>query len=199
MRHFVFGVVVSLVALSAFGQPAATATITGVVKSGDGTVIPGVTITVSGPSLQGTRSTVTSDEGRYRFTGLPPGKYRITAEMSGFATVTRNTEAVIGSAATVDITFGMISETPTVTGTIKGTVKSGGTALKGAKVVIHNRSGDYTLETDADGYYEQTSLTPGPWRITVSKSGYETKDRSVTLRDNETLREDFDLPTESGR
>jgi hypothetical protein len=198
MRHLILGAAVLFIALSASAQ-ATTAEITGVVKDNDGALLPGVTITLSSASLQGERSTVTSNEGRYRFTDLPPGEYRITAEMSGHAVAKRDVELRLASSMTVDFTFGLISETPTITGTIEGTVRSGDTPLEDAAVVIRNASGEYKVKTDAAGSYEQTSITPGPWKITVSRPGYKTKTRQVTLGQNETLIEDFTLQKENAQ
>ena len=42
-------------------------------------------MTVSSPSLQGTRTTVTDINGNYVVRGLPPGEYSVTTELSGHA------------------------------------------------------------------------------------------------------------------
>ena len=41
----------------------------------EGQPVAGVTVTVSSPALQGTRSTTTGETGAYRFAALPPGEY----------------------------------------------------------------------------------------------------------------------------
>ena len=46
--------------------------------------LPGVTVTVEGPNLQGPRSAVTSANGDYIVPLLPPGSYTVTFELSGF-------------------------------------------------------------------------------------------------------------------
>ena len=43
------------------------------------TALQGVTVTVSSPSLQGTRKTTTGPNGVYNFGALPPGDYTIAA------------------------------------------------------------------------------------------------------------------------
>ncbi|HEY7514290.1 MAG TPA: carboxypeptidase-like regulatory domain-containing protein, partial [Vicinamibacteria bacterium] len=56
----------------AFAQGTQTGVITGIVKATDGAALPGVTVTLSSPALQGVR-TITSDAtGAYHFRGLPP-------------------------------------------------------------------------------------------------------------------------------
>ena len=81
--------------------------------------LPGVTVTVEGPNLQGPRSAVTSANGDYIVPLLPAGSYTVTFELSGFqrkqSTVTLApsqsvpANAVLGAAG--------ISETVDVVGT----------------------------------------------------------------------------------
>ena len=59
-----------------------TGTIDGRVTDEQGGVLPGVTVTLTGP--QGSQTTVTDDRGEYRFVGLNPGTYDVKAELSGF-------------------------------------------------------------------------------------------------------------------
>src|SRR4249920_1988576 len=62
--------------------------IIGQVVDESGAVIPGVTITASGPSLQvGSVSAVTDEHGDYRITPLPIGTYTVTYALSGFQTL----------------------------------------------------------------------------------------------------------------
>src|SRR6185503_19101174 len=53
-----------------------TATLTGAVSS-SGVAVSGATVTITSPSLQGDRSTVTGASGTYQFSALPPGDYSI--------------------------------------------------------------------------------------------------------------------------
>ena len=64
-------------------------TIVGVVADSQGGALPGVTLTSRNPETGTTRVVVTEGDGRYRFAGLPPGSYDISAELQGFATVGR--------------------------------------------------------------------------------------------------------------
>lgn len=92
-------------------------TISGVVHDQQGGMLPGVTVTLSGADR--TLTFVTGEDGRYRFLNVPPGTYRVTAEMSGFSTIVREgVVVVVGS--TVDLPFTMrvaaVEETVTVEG-----------------------------------------------------------------------------------
>jgi esterase/lipase superfamily enzyme len=85
MRFVRLAVLFLLFANAAFAQ-STTGSLDGVVRLRNSPA-PGVTITISSPSLQGTRTAVTDAEGRFRFAGLPLGEYRIEAAMSGMSIV----------------------------------------------------------------------------------------------------------------
>src|SRR4051794_39964664 len=62
----------------------------GRVLDDSGAVLPGVTVTISSPALQLQQLTTATDvDGRYRFTDLPVGIYRVVFELTGFGTMTR--------------------------------------------------------------------------------------------------------------
>ncbi len=84
----VFSLIAALAVLPsglAQAQTTPTGTITGQVADEQGGVLPGVTVTVSSPSLQGTRTAITSANGDYILPFLPAGEYLVTFELSGFA------------------------------------------------------------------------------------------------------------------
>jgi hypothetical protein len=117
---FVLALLVVAAAAPAFAQVSATTgSINGKVSDATGGVLPGVTVTIASPSMQGTRSDVTDQQGDYRFPAVPPGEYRITYELTGFGAVVREGVRVgLGFTATVNIEMRVASlqETVTVTG-----------------------------------------------------------------------------------
>ena len=66
-----------------------TGTILGVVKDASGGVVPGVTVTVQNAETGFSRTVMTEDDGSYRVSALPVGRYTVRAEKSGFKTVTQ--------------------------------------------------------------------------------------------------------------
>ena len=54
-----------------------------------GAVMPGVTVTATGPTLQQPRVTVTGESGAYQMPNVPIGTYIVTFELTGFKKVTR--------------------------------------------------------------------------------------------------------------
>ncbi len=103
---------ISLILLLAFGltstsfaQARQTGSIHGTVVDTEENLLPGCTVTVSGPSLQGTRSYVTSETGRFRFPALPPGgDYQLRAELTGFKTTIRG-DLIVSVAKTTTVTI----------------------------------------------------------------------------------------------
>ncbi len=65
-----------------------TATLSGKVTADDAS-LPGVTVSVSSPNLQGVRTAITSTAGDYIFPLLPPGPYTVSFELAGMQEVRR--------------------------------------------------------------------------------------------------------------
>jgi len=97
----------------AFAQGVQTGTIRGVVRDAQDLAVPGVTVTVTSPALQGPRSVVTDAQGLFSIPALPAGTYTIKFELSGFQTIERQTTVALG--LTVDQNVSMrpagVSET----------------------------------------------------------------------------------------
>ena len=105
-----------LVPSLAFAQSIPTATISGKVTV-DGAGIPGVTVTLASPNMQGTRTTVTSESGDYLVPLLPPGDYTVRFELSGMQTLTRKAALTASRTERLDIEMraAAVSEAITVT------------------------------------------------------------------------------------
>lgn len=79
----------------------------GIVTSEDGAGLPGVTVTISGSSIE-TRTSITSAEGEYKFTGLPSGSFNITFEIQGFNTKSyKNIQISPGRIVTLNVVMDM--------------------------------------------------------------------------------------------
>jgi outer membrane receptor protein involved in Fe transport len=100
---------------SASAQGTQTSTLSGSVNSTDGAMLPGVTVALSSPSLQGERTTTTDANGNYIFRGLNGGVYKVTFALSGFGTVEREVIIALGTTPTVDTALSVASMTESVT------------------------------------------------------------------------------------
>jgi hypothetical protein len=175
-----------------------TGSINGTVTDNTGAVLPGVTISATSPALMGTQTAVTNTEGQYRFPTLPPGVYKLSYELSGFATVVRDAIVVqVGFTATVPVQMQVASLQETVT-------------VSGASPVVDvqntNIQNNFTSETlgaipSARDIWAVIGFTPG---ITVerfdvggSRAGtqtayqaYGTSDQVRVMADGANLTED---------
>jgi hypothetical protein len=120
MRYKVTSMVlVSLLSATAlFAQGTQTGILRGTVTTADKLTLPGATVTITSPALQGERTAVTETDGTFLFRAVPPGTYALTFEMSGMATIQKTAEVPLGGVAVVDTVMDIakVQETVTVTG-----------------------------------------------------------------------------------
>ena len=109
-----FGVIQLLVLTSLFAQ-VTTGNIGGNVKTGDGSLLPGVTITATSPVLQGSRIGYSGGNGDYILRGLPPGVYVVKFEMSGLSTADKNVTVDLGKTTSLDVALSPATKTESIT------------------------------------------------------------------------------------
>jgi hypothetical protein len=122
-------------------------------------VLPGVTVTATNLATNQSRSVVTNEEGRYTLAGLPPGRYSLQAELSGFASFIRPELTVnVGSVVTLDVVMHVstVQETVTVTGD-SPIIEAARTDLS----TLITKEQIETLPTNSRNYLDFTLLTPG--------------------------------------
>ena len=135
VRALVLGLVVALVwALPALPQGNPNGKLSGRVTAVE-QALPGVTVTVSSPNMQGTRSTVTSSTGDYLFPSLPPGEYSVTFEAQGLQPVKQVLRIGAAQSSTLDteMAAAAVTEEIVVTGSLENisqTVQSATTFTK---------------------------------------------------------------------
>ncbi|HWN42392.1 MAG TPA: TonB-dependent receptor [Thermoanaerobaculia bacterium] len=128
VRRAALAILLALVAVVALA-PAASAqtagsTLTGRIEDKDGGALPGVTVTARNNDTGLDRVAVTGSDGAFTLPSLPIGLYTVTAELSGFATVTieevrlnvattRNIEIEMSSAS-VEEQITVVDEAPLI-------------------------------------------------------------------------------------
>ncbi len=101
----------------AWGQAGGTSTggsLWGKVADETGALLPGVTVTIRGPSLMGVQTAVTNEQGVYRFPSLPPGDFKVTFTLPGFNTLIREVTLTVGFTATIDVQLKVTTVAETV-------------------------------------------------------------------------------------
>ena len=89
--------------LTAFGQQAANATLTGTITDPHGAVVSGVSITATHIATGVKRETVSNDDGLYVLSNLPPGDYELRVEAKGFTTKVTKTPVPLKVGQTVTL------------------------------------------------------------------------------------------------
>lgn len=99
---------------------ASAQSLAGTVRDTSGAVLPGVTVEAASPALiEKVRTAVSDGNGQYQIANLPPGSYRLTFSLAGFATVVREGVDLSGSGVTsinAELRVGALEESITVTG-----------------------------------------------------------------------------------
>jgi hypothetical protein len=81
----------------------------------DGNALPGVTVTIASPNLQGTRTTVSDANGNYNFAAIPPGEYTVRFEMESMQPVVRTTSVGLGQRGRADAELRLSSMAEAIT------------------------------------------------------------------------------------
>jgi hypothetical protein len=150
----------------------------GTVTDAQGAVLPGVTVTVTSPSLIGTRSAVTEPDGKYLFPSLPSGTYKVTFDLTGFKQLVReNIQVVLGQtiSADVQLQIGQVAENVTVIAAspvVDVTTTKVGTNLKGEELIgVPNSTDLWGALSEAPGVRMQGFDVGGSHKS--QQSGYE--------------------------
>ena len=91
-----------LIELSAQAQGVQSGVLTGFVRSSDGLSLPGATVSVASPAIQGQRTTATDVNGAYVLRALPPGTYAVTFEFPALAPVAGEALVTVGGTTILD-------------------------------------------------------------------------------------------------
>jgi outer membrane receptor protein involved in Fe transport len=87
------------------GVAQTTGLLEGTVRDEGSSPLPGVTLSVHGPHLQGTRTITTESSGVFRFPAVPPGEYVVRAELPGFRAQEKTATVSLDATATADFTL----------------------------------------------------------------------------------------------
>ena len=115
-RRAIPAVVFALLLLAAGAADAqTTGRLVGKVMDASSAALPGVVVTVTSPVLQGVNTTTSDAEGNYRFLQLPPGTYKVKADLQGFNTLEQpSVDVGLDRTVTVNLTMQIASIAETV-------------------------------------------------------------------------------------
>jgi hypothetical protein len=130
-------------------------------------------------------STQTDTTGYYFFHDLKEGKYVIKVNATGYYSVNRTVNIVIGDTITADFELYPIGHKGT--GAIVGTVENiNGELVKDATITLldYNEKQVTSVITDKYGKFAFTNLTPGIYHVEAVKNGYEDNKKIVLVTEN---------------
>lgn len=111
-RVLSLALLLSLVSMLAVADGPETGTLQGTVLNVDGTVIPGVLVTIT--SGRGSKSAMVNAEGKFRFVGLLPGEYTLQGVLESFSGGTGEALVAAGKTAEVNLNMGLSAEAETI-------------------------------------------------------------------------------------
>ena len=149
----------------------------GIVKDSlSGTALAGATISVTGSS---TAVATTLTDGSYSITGLNPGVITVSANLSGYSSVSGTGAIVAGSALRFSPSLSALGLPTISTGSVVGQIVDATALTPLANVAVS--VGTATTVTANDGRFSVNGLVPGTYPVALSFSGYLTKSISAVL------------------
>jgi hypothetical protein len=167
---------------------AVSATVLGTVADASGAPIANAKVTLTETNTNITRTTLTNESGNYVVPDLPPGTYRITAEVAGFKRASKaGVDVLVNTTSRVDLDLqpGDVSETITVEAeTMLLQTERADTGRKLDTVLTENMP----LGTNRN-FQNLLNLVPGTTRATFQHSQFFNASSSLQTEVNGQLRQ----------
>lgn len=157
--------------------------------------IKGATILVTGNTCNCSYTVSTDENGYYEVEIDLAGNYSVFASKDGYYSKMMETDVRENEGSRVEFLL-----EPEIT-KVHGYVREGGTrqssGINDAKVHIQSAHESYNVYTIHSGYYDKILNKGGEFTLTVSKEGYVTQSKTVTINDGQEKRVDFNLEREA--
>ncbi len=165
-------------------------TVKGYVTDGNRPII-GATVTLAGANVTSYAYTV-KPLSEYRFENVTPGSYVIYATKEGYN---------ISSPVLISLNKGTVLEVPFTLDEIiaqyaklSGRVTYNGDPMEGVKVVLTPEEGaELVTVTDSKGNYTFSHVPPGEYTVRLSKDGFVTTDKGLTIEPLKSIVQDFSM------
>jgi len=169
-RVGVAGVLAAFLLAAGASAQTALATLRGVVLDEQGGALPGATVTARQVETNTAVTATASAEGQYFLPNLRPGRYEITAELSGFATTKESLDLRVGQDLTVKLTMRIAALAESVQVVGKSIAIDTQSTL--ATVITNKQIDD--LPTIARNFSDLATLSPGATSSTATGTGQGT-------------------------
>ena len=101
-------IILALVAapVALVAQTSTTSALAGIIRDGAGKPLAGATVRITSPAMiGGERTTVSAANGAYRFSALPPGRFKVVVTAPGLQTLSQSETLELGQTSTVNWKF----------------------------------------------------------------------------------------------
>jgi hypothetical protein len=153
--------------------------------------LPGVTVSVSSPALQGQRAVVTTTSGDYRFPGLPGGTYSVLFTLEGFRTLIQEVRISAAQSRTVDAI--MAPESVSAEIEVAARYETVGTTAAGAETVsqdiLERLAVDRSLESAVSLTAGTANTGPRNQAVIAGSQSFENLYTMNGIVLNETIRQ----------
>src|ERR1051325_8983807 len=170
-------VVLVLAPLAAFAQEA---TLSGTISDSTGGVLPGVTVTATHVATGNTFVAVTDERGGYRMP-VRVGVHKVSAELTGFGTVTREIDLLVNQTAVINLQLApsTLQESVTVTG--EAPLIDTSQSSLGANIDPKQMS---ELPVNGRNFMDLTLLAPGSRQNAVAETPINSSSVNITFQLN---------------
>jgi hypothetical protein len=176
----------------------------GVVLNADGKPVPRALVHLKGLAMARTDS-----QGRYAFLNVPQGVYQLTVKHSELRSRVEQVQVAAKKTNESKTQFTPGDRTPRQPVKQSLIVREAGAILRGrvldkndrpmggARVTLIQGSGAMFVYSGSTGAYEFKSLKPGPYRVVISRLGFESLAHPLTLPAGGVQQRDFNLAVKS--
>lgn len=166
-------------------------TVTGQVTDGN-TTLAGVVVTLTGVNVSFS-AVSTAPLGAYRIDNVTAGTYMVSASKEGYNTSYHSELVTLVKGSVEEVSFTM-TETVIQYAKLSGRVTYNGEPLGGVKVVLTPQEGaDLVTISDASGNYTFEQVAPGEYMAYLSKDGFVTSEKRITVEPLKGLVTDFTM------
>ncbi|HEV8368762.1 MAG TPA: carboxypeptidase regulatory-like domain-containing protein [Pyrinomonadaceae bacterium] len=200
-----FGVLPSTVLLDSSKNPsAARGSLHGIVQDAQGRPIPRALVT-----LRGLGVTRTDSQGQYTFLGVPSGTHQLLVNQTGLKTKSVQVQVVAKKSNQARLQFAPADSLAKLSAKGSLILRQGGSTLRGtildndnhpiagAKVSVVQQIWSAHVLTGPKGSFEIKNLKPGPYRMAVSRVGFESTNQGIVLPANGTEDRNLQLRKQS--
>lgn len=166
--------------------------VTGQVTDGN-TTLAGVVVTLTGVNNVSFSGVSTAPLGAFYIDNVTPGTYMVSASKEGYNTSYHSSLVTLFKGSVEFVSF-TLAETVVQYAKLSGRVTYSGDPLPGVKVVLTPAEGaDLVTVTDDQGNYTFAQVPPGEYTIYLSKDGFVTSERKLTMEPLKGVLQDFSM------